>query len=223
MTRCVSNNSSVFALVFIAATLTACSSTGSTRRFSEKSAVPVTSPASPSPATIKGDAEQRFKVALQLMKSGQPEDAQTAFMALAQEFPMLSGPHTNLGILYAQARKREQAAASLLKAVNANPNNALALNWLGTLYREGGDFMRAEQFYRRALTARGDYADAYLNLAILYDVSLRRPQDAMVQYRNYQRVAGADNLIVSAWIKELETSASVAIAARSAGSAGAMP
>ena len=163
------------------------------------------------PATLssqKGDPDQRFKAALKLMKDHEPE-AQAAFLALSQDFPKYSGALTDLGILYAQGRHREQALASFSQAVATNPANAVALNWLGILYRENNDFARSEQSYQKALALRPDYAAAHLNLGILYDVSLRRPQEALTQYREYQKYAGDRSLIVSAWIKELELAAPV--------------
>lgn len=154
-------------------------------------------------AAVPADADRRFKAALALMQDQQPQEAQQAFEALAQDFPALSGALTNLGILYVQANVRDAALQSFAHAVEANPGNAVALNWLGVLHRESGDYARAEQAYRRALTARPDYAAAQLNLGILYDVYLRRPQDAVAAYRSY-RTAGGPDLIVEAWIRELE-------------------
>lgn len=152
---------------------------------------------------VPADADRRFKAALALMQDQQAPEAQQAFQALAQDFPTLSGALTNLGILYAQARDRDAALRSFARAVEANPGNAVALNWLGVLYRESGDYARAEQSYRRSLAARRDYAPAQLNLGILYDVYLRRPQEAVAAYRGY-RAAGGQDLIVEAWIREIE-------------------
>jgi tetratricopeptide (TPR) repeat protein len=161
-------------------------------------------PTAIAPSADKGDPDARFKAALQLMRDKKRKEAQDAFAQLAVDFPDYSGPLTDLGILFAQGKHREAAVASLSKAVAANPKNAIALNWLGILYREGGDYARAEQSYRAALAVRPDYAAAHLNLGILYDVCLKRPQDALAEYRQYQRAAGEDQLMVSVWIKELE-------------------
>jgi len=44
-----------------------------------------------------------------------------------------------------------------------------------------------------------------LNLGILYDAYLKRPQDALAQYREYQNIAGKDSRpVVTAWINELQ-------------------
>ncbi|TDU31365.1 Flp pilus assembly protein TadD [Panacagrimonas perspica] len=158
-----------------------------------------------SDSASKGDPDQRFQEALALMKARKFPEAQAAFIALSRDYPTFSGPLTDLGILYAQSHQRELAVASLTRAVNANPGNAIAHNWLGTLHREAGDFVRAEQSYRKAIEARPNYAQAHLNLAILYDVALHRPREAVASYRDYQRLMGADDLIVAAWIRDLES------------------
>lgn len=161
---------------------------------------------------VANDPDQRFNAALKLMKDHQPREAQAAFMALARDYPDFSGPLTDLAILYAQSRQRPQAIAGFSKAVNMNPRNAVAWNWLGILYREGGDYARAESAYQQALSVKPDYAAAHLNLAILYDVALRRPQDALFQYREYLRTSGKEDLIVSAWIKDLEMTVGTTVA-----------
>ncbi|MFP5306343.1 MAG: tetratricopeptide repeat protein, partial [Gammaproteobacteria bacterium] len=106
------------------------------------------------PMQAHGDADRRFRHALQLMKDQQLDEARAAFEALARDFPELSGALTNLGILYAQARQRDAALLSFSEAVEANPRNAVALNWLGILYRERGDYAQAERTYQRALAVR---------------------------------------------------------------------
>jgi tetratricopeptide (TPR) repeat protein len=189
--------------------LAACSAPGPRAKPTiRSSASPISStaaaPASAATASA-GDPDQRFQEALGMMKAHQYPEAQAAFIALSRDYPAFSGPLTDLGILYAQGHQHELAVASLTRAVNANPDNAVAHNWLGTLHREGGDFVRAEQSYRKAISVRPDYAQAHLNLAILYDVALHKPRDALAAYREYQRLAGKDDLLVAAWIRDLET------------------
>lgn len=187
--------------------LSACGSVGPER----VAAVPRVKPAAGTLAGAdkaeagKGDAQQRFAAALQLMRDGERDQAREALVALCRDFPQFSGPPTDLGILYAQSKQRGAAIESFKKAVAANARNTVALNWLGVLYRETGDFARAETAYQQAISAKPDEAAAYLNLAILYDVSMRRTQDALAQYRRYQQVAqGKDSPMVAVWIKELE-------------------
>ncbi len=193
----------------LALALVACGSPGPRKPTVRSSSAPDTGSASivtsGSDSASKGDPDQRFQEALALMKARRFPEAQAAFIALSRDYPAFSGPLTDLGILYAQSHQRELAVASLTRAVNANPANAIAHNWLGTLHRESGDFVHAEQAYRKAIAAKPDYAQAHLNLAILYDVALHRPREALVSYRDYQRLVGTDDLIVAAWIRDLES------------------
>ncbi|WP_428309357.1 tetratricopeptide repeat protein [Hydrocarboniphaga sp.] len=210
MTRSFNHSAGATIVALLIAALAACTNgppvrDGATTTTTRKT-VAATPAKATTPARDSADADRRFNAALKLMKDKQPKEAQAAFQALAADFPEYSGPLTALGILYAQGKQRDQALASFAKAASANPNNAVAWNWLGSLYRENNNYKQAEEAYRRALTAKADYAAPHLNLGILYDVSMRRPQDAIKEYREYQRIAGSDNLMVSVWIKELEAS-----------------
>jgi tetratricopeptide (TPR) repeat protein len=160
--------------------------------------------AAPAPGSADAEADQRLQAALKLMKDKQYADATAALAALARDYPNLSGPLTDLGIVYAQTKKRDAAIDAFSHAVSASPDNAIAYNWLGALYRETGNFVAAENAYRRALAAHDDYAYAHYNLGILYDLYLNRPQDALDQYRTYLKLSGMDDLKVQAWIKALE-------------------
>lgn len=179
--------------------LAACSSTPSTRSAADQ---PGRAAASTQPSAA---AQQRLNAALALLQEGRRDEAREALLALTRDYPQYSGPFTDLGILYARNRQRDDAIAAFRKAVSVNPRNAVAWNWLGTLYREAGQFSAADQAYRSAIAARPQDPAAHLNLAILYDVSLHRPDIALPAYREYQRLAGSEaRAIVSVWIKELE-------------------
>jgi tetratricopeptide (TPR) repeat protein len=210
----------------LAVTLAACSTQGPRRSAIGPAASASSSTTAPTavaaPSADKGDPEARFQEALALMKARRLPEAQAAFLALTRDFPDLSGPLTDLGILYAMGRQPALAVASFTRAIKANPDNAVAHNWLGTLHRESGDIALAEQDYRRAIAARPDYAPAYLNLAILYDVAMRRPREALAAYQEYQRRAGQEDLIVAAWIRDLETKVQPATDVRTASAQGAV-
>ena len=207
MTRCTD----VLVMAMAAVLLAACSSTpvrkaAPLRASKPASALQVAVPAptlAPS-ASGKPPADERFRNALGLMTDHRPQEAQAALQSLLKDYPDLSGPLTDAGILYARAGQRDKAMAHFARAIKANPANVVALNWSGALVRDSGDFTRAEALWQQALAVQPDYPAAVLNLAILYDVSMRRPQDALTCYRRYLAVIGKDDLIVSAWARELE-------------------
>jgi tetratricopeptide (TPR) repeat protein len=156
-------------------------------------------------APAKGDPQARFTAALQLMREKKLPDAEAAFLALNSDFPQYSGPMTNLGIIYAKSNRRDQAIGALTKATTLNARNPVAWNWLGVVLREAGDPASAERSYNKALQIKPDYAAAHLNLGILYDTYLGRPADALVHYRQYQQLAGKEELRIAAWIAEIES------------------
>ncbi len=202
-------NTLVLALAVLS--LAACSSAPARKPSAVRSSKPiaVASVAVPAPklapsANGKPPADERFKNALGLMDDHRPADAQAALQSLLKDYPDLSGPLTDSGILYAHAKQRDKALAHFERAIKANPANVVALNWSGALYREAGDYARAEKAWQKALAVQPDYPAAALNLAILYDVSMRRPQDALAFYKRYQQLIGKEDLIVTAWVRDLE-------------------
>ena len=157
----------------------------------------------PKPAVAK-DPGVQFDEALAALKAKKLPEARAGFAALAKEHPEFSGPLTNLGVLDAKANARDAAINNFNRAVEANPRNAIAYNWLGILYRESKNYPRAEQSYLKSLEINPESAPVVLNLAILYDVYLKRPADALTRYRDYQRMTNNRELKVTAWIKALE-------------------
>ncbi len=97
--------------------------------------------------------------------------------------------------------KREQTATAC--AALAAGHNATGLR-----AREAGDLALAERSYRAALAAEPACAAAQLNLAILYDLHLKRPAEALAAYRRQAELA--PDARVTAWIAELEAAAGAA-------------
>lgn len=63
----------------------------------------------------------------------------------------------NLGVVYGEAKRTEEAIAYMERAIEQNPNNASALNYVGYTWAERGDKLDlAEQYIVRALDVRPD-------------------------------------------------------------------
>lgn len=166
-----------------------------------------TPPAKVAPAkpALAPTPQQRYSEALELLKANQLPEAEQALRAVIKDYPKLSGPRTNLGIVYARTDRRPQAQTQFAQAIKANPRNAVAHNWLGVLARESGNYTAAEQAYKQALAADPNYTDAQLNLAILYDQYLKRPYEALAAYKRYAQLAGPEDLRAAVWVAELES------------------
>lgn len=169
------------------------------------STLPGKTPGKAAPKPVdKGDPDARFKAALEQLKQGQVQEAEVALTGLIKDFPQYSGPLTELGMIYAKSKRFDLAASAFAKATANNPQNAVAYNWQGILFRQANNYVRAEQAYQRAISADANYANAHLNLGILYDVYLKRPKDALEQYKEYQRLGGAEDLRVLVWVADIE-------------------
>jgi len=76
---------------------------------------------------------------------------------------------------------------------------------LASFIGQEGKFDDARRQYRKALDADPDYALAHLNIAILYDLYLQEPKEALPHYQAYQQLLPAEDGVVAKWIIELET------------------
>jgi tetratricopeptide (TPR) repeat protein len=159
-------------------------------------------PAAPTKPVDTTEAD--FGRALQLMQARDYAQAEPVLTGLTQRQPQLSGPWLNLGILYARTSRRPQAIQALRQGLGLNPKSAPAQNQLGILLRESGELRAAEQAYQAALAAVPDYANAHLNLGVLYDVHLKQPALALRHYEQYQRLVPADGARVAVWIADLK-------------------
>lgn len=204
------------------ALLGACSSNPKTAD-SDKPETVVSKPATDA-AKPGATPEARFAAALEQMKNGQLDEAEKALQALSKEQPKASGPWTNLGIIYAKTKRRDAAITALNRAVELKPDNAVAWNWLGIQYRSAGDAVRAQNAYEQAIKANSQDPLAHLNYAILLDQVLKRPQEAIAQYQEYQKLLGKPDLPSTAWIAELQAANKPAAAPAAAPAApGAKP
>lgn len=153
---------------------------------------------------VDARAQAEFSRAIQALKAQRDDDALQLLTELTQKYPNLSGPFTNLGILYLKRDILGKARQSLLQATTIRPDDAVAYNELGIVYRKLGKFKQAEQAYQQALKLKPDYASAHLNIGILYDVYLDNLPRALTHYEKYQSLSKDPDKLVAKWIIDLK-------------------
>jgi tetratricopeptide (TPR) repeat protein len=153
---------------------------------------------------VRPELQQAYDQALAQMKAGHFKEAEQRLLALTRQAPELSGPYANLGLLYQRAGRNIEAIAALERAISITPKRAVYYNELGILYRREGKFDMAGKQYRKALDVDPDYAPAHLNVAILYDLYLQEPKEALPHYQRYQVLVPAEADTVKKWIIDLE-------------------
>jgi tetratricopeptide (TPR) repeat protein len=153
-------------------------------------------------APIPERAAQQYADALKLMRAGHTGDAELEFKQLALAYPQFAGPEANLGLIDLQSSRLTDAEVAFKAALERNAGNAMAANELGIVERKLGKFTEAEAAYQRSIASAPDYAPAYLNLGVLYDLYLSQPQKALDQFEHYLQLTG-ENKQVSGWVVEL--------------------
>jgi Flp pilus assembly protein TadD len=148
--------------------------------------------------------EVNFQDAANAIRQKNWTRAESVLAVLAEKNPQLSGVHVNLGIVYKAKGDNEKAAAEFNRAITANNKNVEAYNHLAVLKREAGDFAAAESLYQKALTIWPFYPEGHKNIAILYDLYLGKPEQALPHYLAYQQLLPTPDKQLDSWIAELQ-------------------
>jgi Tfp pilus assembly protein PilF len=154
----------------------------------------------PVAVTARGKAD--FERAVGFMRSGNNTEAELEFKQVALQFPQLSAPYVNLGILYRKTGRLDQSEAALKTAVERNDGSAVAWTELGATQRLRGEFPAAAASYEKAITDDPNFAPAYRNLGVVTDLYLGDPERALTAFEKYKELTGEEKP-VSGWIAEL--------------------
>ncbi|HUK56051.1 MAG TPA: tetratricopeptide repeat protein [Nitrospiria bacterium] len=161
----------------------------------------------------KGGLRSRYGQGISYLEQGKLEEAQRIFESLVQSNSDRMEIHNALGILYRRRGMLDKAVAEYTRAIelseplsstpSGRAESAELYNNLAIADRERGDFRKAEEAYEKSIKRNPDFAAAYYNLGVLYDLYLDRPSDAVRCYRDYERLTG-QNQTVDVWIADLE-------------------
>ncbi len=150
-------------------------------------------------------AQQWFGEAVGYMQDARWPEAERVLLQLTENYPGLSGPYLNLGIVYRQQNRVEDAAAAFDRAIVVNPLNLEAYNQIALIKREQGDFAAAENYYLSALDQWPKHPASRKNLGILYDLYMGKWQDALTQFEIYQYLQGEEpDRQVAGWIIDIQ-------------------
>jgi tetratricopeptide (TPR) repeat protein len=147
---------------------------------------------------------KRFNEALALMRQKESDKAKHQLQALVEDYPHMSGPYINLGIIQLNQGEPAEAEASFTTALGLKPDSLAAHNQLGVALRMQGKFQQAEETYHKALTLDPDYLLAHRNLGILYELYLHKPELALQHYKRCQALDDTNNKEIDGWIFDLE-------------------
>ncbi len=136
------------------------------------------------------------------MAAGDMVDAELRFKEFLLLYPDYPGAYVNLAIIHANNDNDAATRAAIDAALALDAKYPAALNQLGMLLRRNGKFLEAEAAYLKAVTVSPDYALAHYNLGVLYELYLRRLDEALQHFVAYQSIVGEDRQ-VEKWIADL--------------------
>ncbi|MFT6917185.1 MAG: tetratricopeptide (TPR) repeat protein [Motiliproteus sp.] len=152
------------------------------------------------------EIRQRYRQVLTLLRQQQLIPARQRLQALLADEPELAGAWYNLALIQYRQAEPQAALQSLERSLSLRPEQPAAYSLSGLILRQQGQFTQARSAYTQALEADSGYADAHLNLAILYDIYLQSFTDAQHHYQRYLELSGADKQSerVTLWLQELQ-------------------
>lgn len=149
-------------------------------------------------------AAEKFKAAIVAMQAEDWPAASQILQSLIQNYPDLSGPYVNLGIVRSHQQQLEEAETLLKKAIEVNPLNNDAYNQLGVLLREQGRFDEAETCYQKALQVWPHSPATLRNLGILYDLYMGKFNQALASYELALKVSPEPSTELQGWIIDIK-------------------
>lgn len=152
---------------------------------------------------ISAEVEDKYTAAIQFLKYNKPENARLILENIEKNNPGISGVHLNLALIYYASNKFKLARQQVDKALLLSPKNIIAYNLSGTLFRKQGKYKLARSAYATAIKISPDYADAHLNMAILFDIYLQYWEDAKLHYSTYLTLGHADDKQVKLWLQDV--------------------
>lgn len=209
-------NSRRILLVILIGLLAACSSSPE-KKSSKKSqddavvaegSILPAGPATPNPylqdaPSINKTIASQFAAAQNAMRNQQWSQAEKLLLQIITANDKLSGAHLNLANVYAAQKEKDKAETSYQMAITANPKNLDAYNQFAIFKREQGDFTGAENLYKQAISVWAFHATSHKNIAILYDLYMGKPEQALPHYEAYFQLVGEDKQAAS-WIADLQ-------------------
>ena len=153
-------------------------------------------------ARIGGDVRADYETALSYLQQGRHDEGIELLEQVATAAPELSAPRIDLGIAQHRAGDLEAAEKNLLLALESNPEQPVAHNELGIIYRKTGRFAQARKSYEAALAVYPGFHFARRNLAILCDLYLADLDCALGNYEAYMKTVPSDEE-ASMWIADI--------------------
>lgn len=155
-------------------------------------------------AAIEPSDKQKYEEIHQHLLNKEYALAEAKLQAILAKFPNQSGALANLGVVYAETGRLEQAEQALKKSLKFNNKNAQVYLRLASVYKKQGKLVEALKTYKKSIEIDTENAKAHYNIAILYDLYLQDEPKAIKHLKKYMDLSGKQDVDTVAWLKQLE-------------------
>ena len=162
-----------------------------------------------SKSPVPSEAIAGFSLAIEAMQKGEDEEALDLFNKLQINYPELSGPWLNTGIILMKQKEYQKALPMFENATSINSENKVGFNQLGVCLRQLGRFEEAKKAYLEALKIDPDYALTHHNLGVLYELYFQDFHSAHTHFLKYQALQKEKDPTVANWLKDLRRRANI--------------
>jgi tetratricopeptide (TPR) repeat protein len=119
---------------------------------------------------------------LTIRQNGYWKDPATFYERTLRYAPASPRIYSNLGVIYGDSGRNEDAITSFKKAVEVKPDYTQAWYNLGKTYEKIGKYEEAIESLKRAIELRPEYAQAYNDLGVAYS-AMGKSEEALTAFR----------------------------------------
>lgn len=158
--------------------------------------------------TLSPADEENYRKALSHMASGEYNEAQKILGKLYSHFSNHAEIASNYALASFEVGDTERTSQLLEAAQSQNKETAELANLAGLVAKKEGEFNKAVAAFERAIQHKRDYALAYYNMALIYDIYFQELPPAIKNYKSYLEYSTDTeaNTEVQAWVDQLESS-----------------
>jgi len=170
---------------------------------SKPSATDPTTDSSLAHSASKSDRDD-YRKALTALNKNELDKAQRLFNQFIRNKPELAGGYANLALIHYKKSEFDKSLKQANAALEANPNQAQALNIRAQLFIKDGKIHEAKDDYLKAIKIKPNYINAQYNLALLYDIYLQEIALAIKHYKIYLSLLKTPDTLTKEWVDQLE-------------------
>jgi Tfp pilus assembly protein PilF len=153
--------------------------------------------------TVTAEMRDDFDAAMIQMKAEEYQKGIELLDKVVEKSQNIPVAYINLGIAHAKLGNLKAAEDNLKIALSLEPDNPVANNEYGLLYRKTGRFNEARQLYEKLLEKYPYYPLVHKNLGILCDIYLRDYECALKEYEFYSGAEPEDKT-AKIWIADVQ-------------------